>query len=128
MVFQRKETPTPDFSARRELKVVRSGIPSAFQHEVVGARHSGDKSEPIWYSVVDLSVHLGLPEVFLLCPLPSVFCFVWRLVVPDLNLLNTFAAEDKHESPVLGIRPLSFPNILSPRFSVKKLTFLPGAT
>lgn len=108
--------------------MVESGIPSAFQHEVVGPQYSGDKSEPMWYSVVDPSINLGLSELLTLCPLPSIFCYVWRHVIADLNLLNTFAVEGKHESPVLGMWPLSFPNILSPWFSMEKFTFLPGAT
>lgn len=85
-------------------------------------------SEPIWYSVVDLSTNPGLSEALTLCPYPAFIGIVWEHVTPDLIVLNTFTVEGKHEGPVLGIWPLSFPNISSPWFSVEKLTFLPGAT
>ena len=54
------------------LKMVESGIPSAFQHEVVGPEYSGDMSESMWYSVVDLSMNPGLSEALTLCPRPSI--------------------------------------------------------
>lgn len=78
-------------------------------------------SEPIWYSVVDLNMNPGFSEAFTLYPLSSILWCVQRHITPGPIVLHTFTVKGKHEGPVLGIWPLSFPNIL-------KLTFLPGAT
>lgn len=76
VVFQGKETLTPDFSAGREVRTVMSGTPFAFQGEVVGLEYSGGMPQPPWYSLMDLSIHLGLSEALTLCLLPQHF-LVW---------------------------------------------------
>lgn len=75
-----RKLPSQTLVLEGKLKMVESGIPSAFQHEVGGPEYSGDMSEPIWSSVVDLSMNPGLSEALTLCPLPSIcpYCLETR--------------------------------------------------
>lgn len=91
VVFQGKETLTPDFSAGREVRTVMSGAPSAFQGEVVGREYSGDMPQPAWYSVMDLSINLGLSEALNLCLLPQ-HLLVW----PETCATRPDSSQDLH--------------------------------
>lgn len=87
VVFQEKETLTPDFSAGREISMVTSGTLSDFQDDMAGPEYSGDMPQPSWNSVVNLRVNL---RPCLCAPFPSTFRCGWRHVTPDLLLLKTF--------------------------------------
>lgn len=91
VVFQGKETLTPDFSAGREVRTVMSGAPSAFQGEVVGLEYSGDMPQAAWYSVMDLSINLGLSEALNFCLLPQ-HLLVW----PETCATRPDSSQDLH--------------------------------